>query len=105
MSQRELTYQLQQVARRLRKLRLWTHLTCTWLVLFVLLLGFLFWRPADQSRDTVLILAISVALFATVITLFLIPILCLMLDDFKTWLKAAWGQIINIRWRPTEPQL
>ena len=68
MSQRELTYQLQQVARRLRKLRLWTHLTCTWLVLFVLLLGFLFWRPADQSRDTVLTLAISVAVFATVIT-------------------------------------
>jgi len=47
-------------------------------------------------------MAVSLAfgiLFATVITLFLIPILYLILDDFKTWFKEAWGHIIPSRWR------
>lgn len=68
MSQHELTYQLQQVASRLRKFRLWTNLTCTWLVLFVLFLAFLFWRPTDQTIDTVLMIAISIVVIATVVT-------------------------------------
>jgi multidrug efflux pump subunit AcrB len=32
-------------------------------------------------------------LFATVITLFLIPTLYLMLDDFKQWWKEAWAHV------------
>ncbi len=67
MSQRELTYRLQQVARRLRKQRLWSNLTITWLVLFVVLLGFLYWRPTDQSVDTILTLSITLAVFATLV--------------------------------------
>ena len=57
------------------------------------------------QAQIVIPMAVSLAfgiLFATVITLFLIPILCLMLDDFKLWLTAAWGHIINLRWRQTE---
>ncbi|MCH8227191.1 MAG: efflux RND transporter permease subunit [Proteobacteria bacterium] len=57
------------------------------------------------QAQIVIPMAVSLAfgiLFATVITLFLIPILCLMLDDFKLWLTAAWGHIINMRWRQTE---
>lgn len=67
MSQRELSYQLQQVARRLRKQRLWSNLTITWLVLFVVLLGFLYWRPTDQSLDTILTLSIAIAVCATLV--------------------------------------
>ncbi len=60
------------------------------------------------QAQIVIPMAVSLAfgiLFATVITLFLIPILYLMLDDFKTWLKSLWGHIMNIRWRQTEAQL
>lgn len=68
MSQRELTYHLQQVARRLRSQRLWSNLTWTWLGLFVLLLGFLYWRPSNESLDTVMAVLISIAVLATAIT-------------------------------------
>ena len=37
-------------------------------------------------------------LFATVITLFLIPTLYLMLDDFKLWWKAAWAHALPQRY-------
>jgi Cu/Ag efflux pump CusA len=33
-------------------------------------------------------------LFATVITLFLIPALYLILDDFSTWLRKAWRRVV-----------
>jgi len=33
-------------------------------------------------------------LFATVITLFLIPSLYIVLDDFKTWWRAAWRHVL-----------
>ena len=33
-------------------------------------------------------------LFATVITLFLIPTLYLILDDFKSWWKEAWTHML-----------
>ena len=60
------------------------------------------------QAQIVIPMAVSLAfgiLFATVITLFLIPILYLMLEDFKTWLKAVWGHVMNIRWRQTEAPL
>jgi multidrug efflux pump subunit AcrB len=38
-------------------------------------------------------------LFATVITLFLIPSLYLILDDFKSWWKEAWLQVIPERFK------
>ncbi len=41
-------------------------------------------------------------LFATVITLFLIPTLYLMLDDFKTWWKEAWAHVTPQRFQQTE---
>jgi hypothetical protein len=33
-------------------------------------------------------------LFATVITLFLIPSLYIILDDFKTWWREAWRHVL-----------
>jgi predicted RND superfamily exporter protein len=59
------------------------------------------------QAQIVIPMAVSLAfgiLFATVITLFLIPILYLMQDDFKTWLSAAWGRVTRRRWRREEPQ-
>jgi len=59
------------------------------------------------QAQLVIPMAVSLAfgiLFATVITLFLIPILYLMLEDFKKWLSEAWGHIIPRRWRQTEAQ-
>jgi multidrug efflux pump subunit AcrB len=41
-------------------------------------------------------------LFATVITLFLIPSLYLILDDFKQWLKEAWIHVTPKRLSQTE---
>jgi multidrug efflux pump subunit AcrB len=41
-------------------------------------------------------------LFATVITLFLIPSLYLILDDFKQWWKQAWWHIMPSRSKRTE---
>jgi multidrug efflux pump subunit AcrB len=42
-------------------------------------------------------------LFATVITLFLIPALYMILDDFKKWWREAWRHVIPARFKP-EPQ-
>ena len=53
------------------------------------------------QAQLVIPMAVSLAfgiLFATVITLFLIPILYLILDDFKKWLREAWGHIIPGRY-------
>lgn len=41
-------------------------------------------------------------LFATVITLFLIPTLYLILDDFKTWWKEAWAHVLPQRLKQDE---
>ena len=41
-------------------------------------------------------------LFATVITLFLIPSLYLILDDFKQWWKEAWLHVLPRRFRPDD---
>ena len=41
-------------------------------------------------------------LFATIITLFLIPTLYLMLDDFKNWWKEAWAHVLPQKLRRTE---
>jgi multidrug efflux pump subunit AcrB len=64
-------------------------------------------EPSLQAQ-IVIPMAVSLAfgiLFATAITLFLIPTLYLMLDDFKTWLSAAWGHIIPGRRRQTAPHV
>jgi multidrug efflux pump subunit AcrB len=53
-------------------------------------------EPSLQAR-IVIPMAVSLAfgiLFATVITLFLIPILYLMLDDFKTSFVRVWGHLL-----------
>jgi hypothetical protein len=42
-------------------------------------------------------------LFATVITLFLIPALYLILDDFQQWWKAAWAHATPTRFKRDEP--
>jgi multidrug efflux pump subunit AcrB len=42
-------------------------------------------------------------LFATVITLFLIPALYLILDDFKNWWREAWSHVIPQRFKQDEP--
>jgi multidrug efflux pump subunit AcrB len=42
-------------------------------------------------------------LFATVITLFLIPSLYLILDDFHHWWKAAWTHATPKRFKQDEP--
>jgi multidrug efflux pump subunit AcrB len=42
-------------------------------------------------------------LFATVITLFLIPVLYLILDDLKTWLREAWIHFTPQRLRTDDP--
>ena len=42
-------------------------------------------------------------LFATVITLFLIPTLYLILDDFKQWWKEAWQHVLPWRSKKSEP--
>jgi multidrug efflux pump subunit AcrB len=41
-------------------------------------------------------------LFATVITLFLIPTLYLILDDFKSWWKEAWTHMLPGRGKETQ---
>ena len=41
-------------------------------------------------------------LFATVITLFLIPTLYLILDDFKQWWKEAWSHVLPGRFREND---
>ncbi len=41
-------------------------------------------------------------LFATIITLLLIPTLYLILDDFKQWWKAAWAHALPQRLQPDE---
>jgi len=59
------------------------------------------------QAQIVIPMAVSLAfgiLFATVITLFLIPILYLILADFKMWLSEAWGHFTNKRWKREEPQ-
>ena len=58
-------------------------------------------EPSLQAK-IVIPMAVSLAfgiLFATVITLFLIPILYLILSDFKSWLKEARAHIVPRRWR------
>jgi hypothetical protein len=42
-------------------------------------------------------------LFATVITLFLIPTLYLILDDFKQWWKEAWIHVLPERSKEPDP--
>jgi multidrug efflux pump subunit AcrB len=42
-------------------------------------------------------------LFATVITLFLIPSLYLILDDFQHWWKEAWLHALPVRLKQDEP--
>jgi multidrug efflux pump subunit AcrB len=42
-------------------------------------------------------------LFATVITLFLIPALYLILDDFQQWWKEAWLHAMPDRFKQDEP--
>jgi len=42
-------------------------------------------------------------LFATVITLFLIPTLYLILDDFKQWWREAWAHVLPKRRNETDP--
>ncbi len=64
-------------------------------------------EPSLQAQ-IVIPMAVSLAfgiLFATAITLFLIPTLYLMLDDFKTWLSAAFGHIVPGRRRQTAPHV
>jgi len=41
-------------------------------------------------------------LFATVITLFLIPTLYLILDDFKQWWKEAWSHVLPERFKEND---
>jgi multidrug efflux pump subunit AcrB len=58
-------------------------------------------EPSLQAK-IVIPMAVSLAfgiLFATVITLFLIPILYLILSDLKSWLKEARAHIVPRRWR------
>ena len=43
-------------------------------------------------------------LFATVITLFLIPSLYMILNDFTSWWREAWRQVIPGRNRPRSPE-
>jgi multidrug efflux pump subunit AcrB len=64
-------------------------------------------EPSLQAQ-IVIPMAVSLAfgiLFATAITLFLVPILYLMLDDFKVWLREAWRHVIPGRRRQTEPHV
>jgi multidrug efflux pump subunit AcrB len=42
-------------------------------------------------------------LFATIITLFLIPSLYLILDDFGTWWREAWSHALPSRFRRGKP--
>jgi multidrug efflux pump subunit AcrB len=59
------------------------------------------------QAQIVIPMAVSLAfgiLFATVITLFLIPILYLILEDFKMWLSEAWEHFTNKLWKREEPQ-
>ncbi len=42
-------------------------------------------------------------LFATVITLFLIPVLYLILDDFRNWWFEAWSHVTPRRFKQEEP--
>ena len=42
-------------------------------------------------------------LFATVITLFLIPALYIILEDFKQWWKKARAHLTPQRFKPEEP--
>ena len=42
-------------------------------------------------------------LFATVITLFLIPVLYLILDDFRNWWSEAWSHVTPRRFKQDEP--
>jgi len=61
-------------------------------------------EPSLQAQ-IVIPMAVSLAfgiLFATVITLFLIPVLYLILDDFKNRLRQAWGHIIPQRLKHSE---
>jgi multidrug efflux pump subunit AcrB len=61
-------------------------------------------EPSLQAQ-IVIPMAVSLAfgiLFATVITLFLIPVLYLILDDFKHRLSQAWGHIIPQRLKHSE---
>ena len=44
-------------------------------------------------------------LFATVITLFLIPTLYLLLDDFKDWWKQAWAHVLQRKTPLTEARV
>jgi len=63
-------------------------------------------EPSLQAQ-LVIPMAVSLAfgiLFATAITLFLVPILYLMLDDFKVWLGEAWEHVIPGRRRRGEQQ-
>jgi len=54
-------------------------------------------EPSLQAR-IIIPMAVSLAfgiLFATVITLFLIPNLYLILDDFKKWFVEAWSYLMH----------
>ena len=44
-------------------------------------------------------------LFATVITLFLIPVLYLILDDFGNWWSEAWSHVTPRRFKQDEPAI
>jgi len=62
-------------------------------------------EPSLQAR-IVIPMAVSLAfgiLFATVITLFLIPGLYLILDDFKKWMLKVWGHLKSRGSQRTEP--
>ena len=62
-------------------------------------------EPSLQAR-IVIPMAVSLAfgiLFATVITLFLIPCLYLILDDFKKWLLKAWSHLMSGGSQRAEP--
>ncbi len=59
------------------------------------------------QAQLVIPMAVSLAfgiLFSTVITLFLIPVLYLMLDDFKMWLHKVWGHLVPTRRKHQEKQ-
>jgi multidrug efflux pump subunit AcrB len=58
-----------------------------------------------QAR-IVIPMAVSLAfgiLFATVITLFLIPALYIVLDDFRKWWREAWGHVLPRRAKHSSP--
>jgi Cu/Ag efflux pump CusA len=81
-------------ARRFRAILLTSLTTFFGLVPIVL--------ETSLQAQIVIPMAASLAfgiLFATVITLFLIPSLYMILDDFGTWWREAWSHAIPERFR------